>query len=230
MAIETPPRETSTQPPAPRVTRPSARQRPHARRLPHVHLPSRPRLSATTPASVAAPNIALLGLELLVGYEWLVSGVDKLLIGTFPGTLGQLLAQALGGGQLPGFFAAILRGLVASNAMLFGYLIEWSETLAGAGLIAAALAELGRPWIERHPAKRWSAPLALSLRLLDVLAPIAALGAGLLGLSFFFLDGLPAPWLAPSIAYGGAIDTGLFLAVASAIIVISRLAGRRAGR
>ncbi|HLJ81498.1 MAG TPA: hypothetical protein VKT52_08440, partial [Ktedonobacterales bacterium] len=62
---------------------------------------------------------------------------------------------------------------------------------------------------------------------LDVLAPLAAASASLLGLSFFFLDGLPKPWFTPTIAYGGALDTGLFLAAASVVIVASRLARRR---
>ncbi|HLJ80715.1 MAG TPA: hypothetical protein VKT52_04445, partial [Ktedonobacterales bacterium] len=147
MAIETQPR-----PRVPQFTHPQIRQMPHARRLPHihVHLPSRREAGAEALAPAAAPNFALIGLELLVGYEWLVSGVDKLLIGTFPDTLGGLLTQSLSGGQLPGFFAAILRGLVAPNAVPFGYLIEWGEILAGLGLIAAALSELARPWIERH--------------------------------------------------------------------------------
>src|SRR5438270_5060972 len=34
-------------------------------------------------------------------------------------------------------------------------------------------------------------------RLLQRLAPLAAMGAGLLGVSYFFLDGLPAPWFVP---------------------------------
>src|SRR5438270_12299151 len=60
-------------------------------------------------------------------------------------------------------------------------------------------------------------------RLLQRLAPLAAMGAGLLGVSYFFLDGLPAPWFVPSVAFGGSIDTGLFLAVASLILVVSQL-------
>src|SRR5215471_2497656 len=46
----------------------------------------------------------------------------QLLLGTFPVQLGELLHTA-GGGHLPGFFVALLRGLVMPNTMLFGYLI-----------------------------------------------------------------------------------------------------------
>jgi hypothetical protein len=208
-----------------------------AQRESQAHLPLRARLKTvpshqTTPqqarvVSTQASNIALAGLQLLLGYEWLVSGVDKLLFGAFPASLGGLLTSALNGGQLPGFFAALLRALVAPNATLFGYLIEWGETLAGVGLVTAGLVALLRPLLERHLRGALAALFAPGIRLLDGLSPLAAAGAGLLGLSFFLLDGLPAPWFMPSIAYGGAIDTGLFLAAASVVLVGSQLVQRR---
>jgi hypothetical protein len=104
----------------------------------------------TRATSPQPPNIALAGLQLLVGYEWLVSGGDKLLLGVFPTRLGGLLSASVSGGQLPSFFAAILRGLVLPNAVLFGYLIEWSETLAGLGLMTVGLVVLLRPFIARY--------------------------------------------------------------------------------
>ena len=53
---------------------------------------------------------------------------------------------------------------------------------------------------------------------------------GLLGVSYFFLDDLPTPWFVPSVAFGGAIDTGLFLAVASVILVVSQFIQWHSGR
>lgn len=209
-------------PAAPPVQREQPVDRPLSARWHLVHLrhalPAQVRVTQTP-----RPNIALVGLQLIVGYEWLVSGVDKLLLGTFPARLGGLITN---GGQLPGFFAAILQHLVAPNAMLFGYLIEWGETLAGLGLIIAGLVALLRPLAERHLRGALAAAFAFGLRLLDRLTPLAAIGAGLLGLSYFFLDGLPTPWFTPGIAYGGAIDTGLFLAAASVVLVASYLAQR----
>lgn len=67
-------------------------------------------------------------------------------------------------------------------------------------------------------------------RILEKLAPLAATGAGILGLSYFFLDGLPKPWFVPSIAFGGSIDTGLFLAVASVILLVSQFVQRHHDR
>jgi hypothetical protein len=176
---------------------------------------------------ISTPNLALAGLQLLVGYEWLVSGVDKVLLGTFPDKLGGLLTAAIGSGRLPGFFAALLQNLALPNAQFFSILIEWGELLAGLGLIASGLVTLLRPLAERYLNLRAALAFSYGARLLDLLAPAAAIGAGLLGLSFFLLDGLPSPWFAPGIAYGGAIDTGLFLAIASVVLVAGQLLQRR---
>ena len=112
------------------------------------------------------------------------------------------------------------------NAVLFGYLIEWGETLAGLGLMTAGLLALLRPLVERSLNGRSAAMFMSGFRLVERLAPLAALGAGLLGLSFFFLDGLPKPWFVPGIAFGGSIDMGLFLAAASVVLMVSQFVQR----
>ena len=190
-------------------------------REPHVHLPRR---------ATQSPNLALAGLQLLVGYAWLLAGVDKLLLGVFPAQLGGLLHTAVSSGHLPGFFVAILRGLVMPNAVLFGYLIEWGETLAGLLLVIAGLVALLRPLAERSLDETPAALFLFGARLLERLAPLAATGGGLLSLSYFLLDGAPAPWFVPGIAFGGAIDTGLFLAAASMVLVASQFVQWRHSR
>ena len=194
---------------------------PPVQREPHVYLPRR---------STQTPNMALVGLQLIVGYELLLAGVDKLLFGVFPAQLGGLLRTAVGGGHLPGFFVAILRGLVVPNAVLFGYLIEWGETLAGLGLVTAGLVALLRPLAEHSLSGRSASIFVSGDRLLERLAPLAAAGAGLLGVSYFFLDGLPTPWFVPSIAFGGSIDTGLFFAAASVVLIVSQFVQRQPSR
>jgi len=207
---------------------------PEVQHRPHLHLPGRPHPrpapQSTRATGARPPNIAFVGLQLLVGYEWLLAGGDKLLLGTFPAQLGALLNTLAGGGHLSGFFTAILRGLVVPNAVLFGYLIEWGETLAGLGLVTAALVALLRPLAGRSFGGTSAALFVYSDRLLQRLAPLAATGAGLLGLSYFFLDGLPRPWFVPSIAFGGSIDTGLFFAAASVVLVASQFVQRHPGR
>jgi hypothetical protein len=186
---------------------------PAAQREPHVPLPRQ---------STQSPNLALAGLQLLVGYAWLLAGVDKLLLGTFPAQLGGLLHATTGDGHLPGFFVALLRELVVPNAVLFGSLIEWGETLAGLGLMTAGLLALLQPLAGRYFGETFEAVFLFSARLFERLAPFAATGAGLLGLSYFLLDGAPAPWFVPSIAFGGAMNAGLFLAAASVVLIVSQ--------
>src|SRR5216683_1001532 len=202
-------------------------------RLP-LHLPGwahlRPVPQSTRATGTRPLNGALVGLQLLIGYEWLLAGGDKFLLGAFPAQLGGLLQTLVKGGHLVGFFTAILQGLVAPNAVFFGYLIESGETLAGLGLMTAGLVALLRPLAGRYLRGRSATMFVYGDRLIERLAPLAAIGAGLLGLSYFFLDGLPQPWFVPSIAFGGSIDNGLFLAVASVILVVSQFVQQRPSR
>ena len=108
---------------------------PEVQHRPHLHLPGwahlRPAPKNIKTTDVQSLNIAFAGLQILIGYEWLLAGGDKFLLGAFPAQLGGLLQTLVKGGHLVGFFAALLLGLVAPNAVLFGYLIELGETLAG---------------------------------------------------------------------------------------------------
>ena len=199
-----------------------------------LHLQGRPHLRTwskdTGAIDTHIPNIALAGFQLLVGYEWLLAGGDKLLLGKFPAQLGGMLLALVSGGHLVSFFAAILQVLVAPHAEFFGYLIELSEALAGLGLMAAGLVALFRPLAGRYLSGTGARMFVFGSQLLERLALIAAIGAGLLGVSYFFLDGLPQPWFVPSVAFGGSIDTGLFLAIASMVLIVSQLIQRRPGR
>ena len=182
---------------------------------------ARPQAPAVAPTT--NPNIAAAGLRLVVRYQWLVSGVDKLLLGTFPGQMGQLLAGQISGGKLPAYFAALLRALVVPNAPVFGYMVMLGETLAGLGLIAAGLFTLIRPLAEaRARGSAWNI-FARADRLVMGLAPAAAVGAGLLGLSYYLLDGAPTLWFTPSLAYRGAIAPGMLVALASLVLVVAQV-------
>ena len=59
-------------------------------RLP-LHLPGlahlRPVPQSTRATGTRPLNGALVGLQLLIGYEWLLAGGDKFLLGTFPAQL-----------------------------------------------------------------------------------------------------------------------------------------------
>lgn len=181
-------------------------------------------------ARAARTNIALAGLQLVIGYQWLVSGVDKLLLGTFPGQLGHLLVGQIGSGKLPGSFAALLRWLVVPDALFFGYAVMFGETLAGLGLVGAGLLALLRPVFATRARGRLWTSYAMTDRLVTALAPLAAAGAGLLGLSYYLLDGAPSLWFTPSLAYGGAIAPGMMVALTSLVLVVAQIVPMRASR
>jgi hypothetical protein len=69
-----------------------------------------------------------------------------------------------------------------------------------------------------------------ALATLGVLSAGAALGALFMGLNYYALDGMPAPWFTPGLAYGGAIHPALFLGLASATILLGQIAGWVAAR
>lgn len=180
--------------------------------------PQAPVVSLTT-----STNIALAGLQLVIGYQWLVSGVDKMLLGSFPAQMGQLLAGQISSGKLPAYFAALLQLLVVPNAAVFGDAIMLGETLAGLGLVAAGLLALLRPFAEARTSGRLWEVFAMTDRVVTGLAPLAAVGAGLLGLSYYLLDGAPPLWFTPSLAYGGAIAPGMVVALASIVLVVGQV-------
>jgi len=205
----------------------------------HEHMVLTPRPATTVPAAAAAraetvargPNVILAALQLLVGYQWLVSGVDKLLYGHFPDQLGQLVSTAIASGRLPDLFVQFLQSAVLPNAVPFGFMVEFGETLAGLGLLAGALLTLARPALERRlrasdaSAARFARFVRPALATLGALSVGAALGALFMGLNYYVLDGLPAPWFTPSLAYGGAIHPALFVGLASAMILVGQIAG-----
>jgi hypothetical protein len=194
-------------------------ERPLAADASTVTTPSQ-QVTASLAKTVAIDRIALIGLQAALGYEWLVSGLDKILYGRFPETLGGLLASVLRVGKIPAPFAALLRELALPHPLFFGWLIEWSETLAGLALLGAALVTLLQPILERRLAPEGRLWLERARRTVDALAVVAAAGTVLLGLSFFLLDGTPAFWPLPSIAFGGAVDTGLLLAALAAPLAL----------
>jgi hypothetical protein len=152
--------------------------------------------------------------------------VDKILLGNFPAQLATILAGSLRGGRLPGFFAAFLRALVLPNGALFGLLTEYAETLAGLALIAAGLAILFAPPLERRVAPPVAQRIARMRQGLVALGVLAAIGTILLGGTYYLLDGAPSQGFMPSVAFNGALDPGLQLALGGLVLMVAAVLGR----
>jgi uncharacterized membrane protein YphA (DoxX/SURF4 family) len=118
--------------------------------------------------------VALLLVQVVLGYEWLVSGLTKLERGGFPQGLADELRDMSQGA--PGWYRHFLASVVLPHAQLFGYAIEVAEVVVGAILIGTAVAVLtGR--------------VSVSSRLLGWSAVGASLAAILLAADFELANG-----------------------------------------
>lgn len=111
----------------------------------------------------------MLGLvQLLLAYEWLSSGVTKLVHGDFPSGLAADLRERAHGG-----YGGFLRDVVIPHATAFGWAIQVGEILVAALLLAGA-----------------ACTFAGRSRLLGLAATgLGALGGGFLTLNFGLSDG-----------------------------------------
>ncbi|MCS6963442.1 hypothetical protein [Thermoflexus sp.] len=131
-------------------------------------------------------RVWLLLIQIVLGYEWLSSGLRKLETGgQFVAGLPQTLARFAEKNPYP-WMKAFLTGPATANATLFGNLVPWGEVLAGLGLIAGALYLL-------FLAHRLNGVLR---RVAGILVAIALLG----GMTMNAIFGLAAGHTSPSTA------------------------------
>lgn len=81
-------------------------------------------------------------IQAIVGYEWLISGGNKVLSGQFPQGLASTLADGLKDNP-NGWYVSFLRAVVVPHSVAFGYLIELAEVGIGLALLGGALLLLG---------------------------------------------------------------------------------------
>lgn len=79
-------------------------------------------------------NAALGLIQLLLGYEWLSSGVTKLVHGDFPAGLAADLRE-----RAHGRYGGFLRDVVIPHATAFGWAIQVGEVVVAALLLAGAV-------------------------------------------------------------------------------------------
>jgi uncharacterized membrane protein YphA (DoxX/SURF4 family) len=98
-----------------------------------------------TPTRSTATTTLLL-IQVVIGYEWLVSGLTKLVRADFPAGLATQLGHMSKGA--PSWYRGFLTSVVLPHAAASGYVIEVAELLAGIVLIGVAVLLLVRPEIE----------------------------------------------------------------------------------
>jgi len=151
--------------------------------------------------------IGLLLIQILVGYEWFMSGLTKTYRGGFPGGLaGELTEKSEGA---PAWYKSFLDGSVIPNAQAFGYLIEIGELLVGIALIVAALIWLLR-W-EKLPSAGRVAVLLVTV--------FASLGGIFMAANFHLANGAPHAWLIPKDGFDEGVDLDSLLPAIQLVLI-----------
>ncbi len=131
-------------------------------------------------------RVNLLGvglLQLLFGYEFFDSGWNKLVASnpSFPAGLAANLKSMLQGQS--GWYVNFANSVPLQHPVLFGYLVEWGELLAGIGIIASVVYFM---FFNRGDNK--------TLRTVFTVISIASLvGAIFMSLNFWMAAGAPSP-------------------------------------
>lgn len=167
-------------------------------------------------AAFALP--ALLLIQILVGYVWLMSGLAKIVRGGFPDGLEEELREGSPGRA--GWYESFLEDAVYPNARAFGYLIEASELSVGVVLVATALAWL-LVWDRLAPSVR---------RALLVVAALAALGGVFMNLNFHLANGSAHPWLVPADGFDEGVDLDSIMPAVQLVLVAVNLGALRLQR
>ena len=138
--------------------------------------------------------IGFLLVEIVIGYEWFISGLVKFVRGGFPAGLAEELMKK--STEMAPWYAAFITSVVVPNGIAFGYAIETAELLAGIALLGGPLL-----WVlawERLPERA---------RLLVLVATVvAASGGAFLAVNLHMANAGSHPWLLPSDANDEGID------------------------
>jgi thiosulfate dehydrogenase [quinone] large subunit len=164
------------------------------------------------------PLICILLVQVFVGYEWLNSGLTKIVRGGFPSGLASDLHDRVG--SAAGWYRSFIDGSIIPHAVVFGYLIEIGELLVGVGLVGAALLWLFR-WDHLARSGR-VAVLAVTI--------LASLAAIFMAVNFHLANGGAHPWLIPKSGFDESVDLDALLpAIQLTFIVLSVGAWRSLG-
>ena len=156
------------------------------------------------------PLQGLLVIQILIGYEWLMSGLTKMVRGGFPSGLTAELQDKSQGAAV--WYKDFLDTVVIPNGSVVGYLIEIGELVVGLALVTAAVL-----WM-----LRWQR-LGIGARSAVLLGTAAAASGGfLMNINFHLANGSPHPWLIPSSGFDEGVDLdSLMPAIQVVLIAVS---------
>ena len=163
---------------------------------------------STTDGLGRLPLISILLVQILVGYEWLDSGLTKVVDGGFPSGLAADLHDRVK--SAAGWYRSFVDGSIIPHGVFFGYLIEIGELLVGIALIAAALLWLFR-W-QHLPDRGRLALLAVTI--------LAAIGGIFMAINFHLAIGGIHPWLIPKSGFDESVDLDALLPAVQLVFIV----------
>ena len=153
------------------------------------------------------PLLGLLAIQVIIGYEWFVSGLTKIVRGGFPSGLADELTEKSEGAA--SWYASFLDSVVIPNASTFGVLIILGELAVGAALIAAAAL-----W-----AFRWETLGAGGRTAVLAATFAAALGGIFMNVNFHLANGSAHPWLIPREGFDEGVDLDSLMPAIQLVLV-----------
>ena len=159
----------------------------------------------------------LAALQAILGWEWLMSGGNKLLSGTFPQGLAATLKDGFKDNPND-WYVAFLQQNILPHSLFYGYPIEWTEVTIGMILLGGALVLLGQPRLPGEPQHGLAASYYITV------AIAAAIGAFLTVNFHFLMGGWVIPGFNPTAAYNEGIDLDALIPPLSLVILIANLA------
>jgi uncharacterized membrane protein YphA (DoxX/SURF4 family) len=155
--------------------------------------------------AAAAALVTLLVVQIVMGYEWLVSGITKVASGTFVSGLAANLKSTLDGA--PHFYKSFLTSTIVPNARAAAVLIELAEIAVGVVFIGAAIIWLAR-W--SRLSDRWRVSILAA-------TAVAALVGIIMTVNFHLARGGNHPWLIPADGFDETIDLDMVLTFIQAV-------------
>ncbi|GIU94213.1 MAG: hypothetical protein KatS3mg012_0670 [Gaiellaceae bacterium] len=140
------------------------------------------------------PLLGLLAIQVIIGYEWFMSGLTKIVRGGFPSGLADELTEKSEGAA--SWYVSFLDSVVIPNGSTFGVVIILGELAVGAALIVAAAL-----W-----AFRWEALASRGRTAVVAATALAALGGIFMNVNFHLANGSAHPWLIPGEGFDEGVD------------------------
>jgi len=148
-------------------------------------------------------------LQVVLAYEWLVSGLDKIGNAHFDSQLVSLLQQSTQGSRY-GWYVSLLHKVVLPNHSFFALLVQITEPALGLALLLGGSLGLLRP----HTRIAVYGALASSA---------ALLGSAALSLNYFFQGNCPIPWINTGNSFVPGVNINILVALISLVLLVTNL-------